>query len=265
MRSALSIVVYILLLLMLSLVGCAGCQEQGGQTNDSESVPTGGAASETGSIHIRDNQPVASETPVPIIQHSAVSETSSPISLQPAAITTIDYAVWSALLRRSGGYVFIVDHTENPGVTASDSWLLSEVLSQSHRTLRDDMWHDLLRRQTKVESLKAERFTCGLVHLLNERELFAMADVSSSAREDLMKRYPGSRGIASLALPGYNAELTQALVYVYGFSSDDGLGQLHFLEIQNGLWSVVTQVMIHTSPRRLTSRRSAPSQIAPPR
>lgn len=96
-----------------------------------------------------------------------------------------------------------------------------------------------------LSTARAWPFPCVL---LTAAEMHSFFEPSAGGWDAFYARYPESQGIMELSRVGFNAEMTQALVYVGNQSHWlAGAGFYYLLAKEGGTWKVVGQVMVWIS------------------
>ncbi len=132
--------------------------------------------------------------------------------------------------------------TSPVGVTMSEE-TLSYVSSQM-MTLSEETLTNFRSRNDATYPLRPD-MNLGLPYVLLTRdELNEIFDVNTSGWDVFYSRYPNSPGLTSVSRVGFNADFTQALVYI-GTQSHwlAGAGYYVLLEKTGGKWHIVQQVM----------------------
>ncbi|MBN2387599.1 MAG: hypothetical protein JXB85_11315 [Anaerolineales bacterium] len=184
---------------------------------------------------------------IAIILLAACSTT--PMSEPAPAPPDPQAAVYTAVLQAlypAEAYV-LMDTTQSASAYVS----LEDVLQRSVRPglngLDPATADDFLDRN-QTESRLPPDLDLGAAYTLVDTETLQPIFANEDAWERFYTAYPGVPGILTLSQAGFNAEMTQALVYI-GIQSDwlSGEGSYALLEQVNGVWQVIEQVVVWMS------------------
>jgi hypothetical protein len=110
------------------------------------------------------------------------------------------------------------------------------------------LWSNYLDRNDRSYLLATDMEIGKEYTLLDGQEMGELFSDSNKGWDEFYRRYPGSPGITTFSKVGFNAEMTEALVYMgTQLHYLAGTGNLVRLEKQDGVWKVVDQIMLWIS------------------
>lgn len=179
--------------------------------------------------------------------------TSCVAGLTPAAtptaakLATEELAVYTALFDEmyaaSQMYVLMAETSTDPQTVDNTDSILEYVLPQM--TGVDEKTVANFRVRNEAAYPVPADMDLGLPYVLLTREAMnQIFDINTSGWDTFYTRYPNSPGITTVSRIGFNADFTQALVYI-GTQSHwlAGAGYYVLLEKVDGAWKVNQQVM----------------------
>jgi hypothetical protein len=165
----------------------------------------------------------------------------------PADLDAEEVAVYAALLGNAGLLV-IIDQTETgvsgyPGVLPTVDSLVSKMHDVAPETTAS-----FLARNATAYPLRADMSLGAPYVLISQAELGGLFPGGEADWGVFRARYPDAWGYQSLSRVGFNADLTQALVYLGGeVDYLAGEGDYYLMNKVNGVWTVDQTVMVWVS------------------
>jgi hypothetical protein len=160
-----------------------------------------------------------------------------------------EYAVWSTVLTKKyadRNYLKLVIRDQ----TAIDLWQYSENDGEAFLDLKAKN-----RAQSVLENKFSVKLPCILMTREAESKLFystpserkdkAFIEKVRSSWNQFYEEYPGAQGILTISRVGFNADKSEAVVYIQNVAAFMAAsGKLFFLTKKNGSWEVQAEVMI---------------------
>lgn len=151
----------------------------------------------------------------------------------------VDLAVYRAILSgtRYSGRKIVIDDMSSRGDTMMDQMVETEqVKGASGEAIRD-----YKRRNAEPESLRYIGAISPRIEFVSAEDIERIFPANSAVDPwtNFYKRYPGSGGLVSLSVPGFNEDHTEALVYVAHMCGGlCGGGEFVILKKDRGRWVV---------------------------
>jgi hypothetical protein len=159
-----------------------------------------------------------------------------------------EVAVYAALLGNAARLLVITDQTETgvsgyPGALPTVDSLVSKMHDVAPETTAS-----FLARNATAYPLRADMSLGAPYVLISQAELDGLFPGGEADWGGFRARYPDAGGYQSLSRVGFNADLTQALVY-RGAMADylAGGGNYYLMNKVNGVWTVDQTVMVWIS------------------
>ena len=166
----------------------------------------------------------------------------------PADLDAEEVAVYAALLGNATGLLVIIDQTETgvsgfPGALPTVDSLVSKMHDVAPETTAS-----FLDRNATAHPLRADMSLGAPYVLISQAELDGLFPGGEADWEVFRARYPNAGGYRNLSRVGFNADLTQALVYLGGMADYlAGEGDYYLMKKVNGVWTVDQTVMVWVS------------------
>ena len=166
----------------------------------------------------------------------------------PADLDAEEVAVYAALFGNGTGLLVIIDQTETgvsgyPGALPTVDSLVSKMHDVAPETTAS-----FLDRNATAHPLRDDMSLGAPYVLISQAELEGLFPGGEADWGVFRARYPDAGGYWSLSRVGFNADLTQALVYLGGMGDYlAGEGNYYLMNKVNGVWTVDQTVMVWIS------------------